>query len=481
MPDNGCKKTTINSPFNNLSTHHADMPCYTVLYCIKPKKYLRPLDKMKRYVIFIFLANMLVCSSVYSVHHFLKILYKKLLGVEYKDLSLLDILTIVRLASSCIISSIADHTQRHFSVAVFCLAGYVSTISVMCFCHRYINSLVFGKKIVIIAIDVLIKIFDSGIFPIMETLVINASTLKGSNKKTYSYMRFSTVIGRTVPQITNIIFGYKEHIEAIEECTIMTCISLVYFVLSVPFFVLAHFSKMEREGNEDIEEKPKKKTFLRGLKRILFSEYALILVFIGCQGVYRTAVTNYQQPVLRSTFGHDKKGLAKARLVPALRSIPEILVELSAPHIEKLVGAFWMILIGSAAGITKALAYAYYPRNIESNVLLFYFVFLEGFKAFFSSFMSYGCTKLTKYYNPPEVQTSAQGLYNGVYNAVGGVISGIIGYTTIQQEKLQDEENTFHMFLFISAIVGLVGIVPVVYLIVMKARPWAKVAKSIKF
>ncbi|KAL0263970.1 UNVERIFIED_CONTAM: hypothetical protein PYX00_010884 [Menopon gallinae] len=403
----------------------------------------------------------------------------KLLSVEYKDLSLLDILTIVRLASAYIISNIVDRTQRHFSVAVFCLAGYVSTMSVMCFCHQYINRLCFGKKLVVIAIDCLIKIFESGIFPVMETLVINASTFKGSSKKTYSYMRFSTIIGRTVPQITNIIFGYREHIGAIEECVIMIYVSLAYFALSIPFFVLAHTKREESEGDTALSNKPRKKIFLRSLKRIIFSEYALILIFVGCQGVHRTAITNYQQPVLRSTFGDDKTGLAKARLVPALRSIPEFLVELSAPYAEKVVGAFWMIIIGSAAGVAKAFAYAYYPRNIESNFLLFYFIFLEGFKALFSSFMSYGCTKLTKYYNPPEVQTSAQGLYNGMYNAIGSAISGIIGYTTIQKEKSQDKENTFYMFLLVSATVGIAGIIPVLYLITMKVKPWSMVAKGI--
>lgn len=434
---------------------------------------------MKRYVIFIFLANMLVCSSVYSVHHFLKVLYNNMLGADCRFLSLLDILTIVRLASAYMISNIADRTQKHFSVAILCLAGYVSTISAMCLCYRIIKNLEFGKKPVIIVIDILIKVFDSGIFPVMETLVINASILKGCSKKTYSYMRFSTVIGRTLPQITNMVFGYKKGKKPIDECVIMVGVSLLYFVLCVPFFALANAAKANTEENEAIVEKPKKRIFWRSLGRIIFSEYALILIFVGCQGVHRTVVTNYQQLMLKSAFQGSDKSILKTRLVPAIRCVPELLIELSAPYVEKLVGAFWMVIIGSTAGITKTLAYAYQPQDISSTFKLLYFIFFESFKALFSSFMSYGCTKLTKYYNPPEIQTSAQGLYNGMYNAVGGAISGVIGYFTIQTDS-QRRKDEFHSFLFVSSLVGMVGIVPVVYLIVMESKPWAKVTRSIK-
>lgn len=422
---------------------------------------------------------MLVCSSVYSVHHFLKVLYNNMLGANCRFLSLLDVLTIVRLASAYIISNIADRTQRHFSVVVLCLAGYVSTISVMCLCYRLISSLEFWKKPVIVVIDVLIKVFDSGIFPVMETLVINASILKGCSKRTYSYMRFSTVIGRTLPQITNMIFGYKKGKQPIDECIIMVSVSLLYFVLSVPFFALASVAKVDAEEREVVVKNPKKRIFLRSLRRIIFSEYALILIFVGCQGVHRTVVTNYQQLMLKSAFEDSDKSILKTRLVPAVRCLPELLIELSAPYVERIVGAFWMVVIGSTAGITKALAYAYQPKNISQTLKLLYFIFFESFKALFSSFMSYGCTKLTKYYNPPEIQTSAQGLYNGMYNAVGGAISGMIGYCTIQPDDMQKKDD-FHMFLLVSSVVGIVGIVPVVYLIVMESKPWAKVARSIK-
>lgn len=422
---------------------------------------------------------MLVCSSVYSVHHFLKVLYNNMLGAKCRFLSLLDILTIVRLASAYIISNIADRTQRHFSVVVLCLTGYVSTISAMCLCYRLINRLELGKKPVIVVIDVLIKVFDSGIFPIMETLVINASILRGCSKNTYSYMRFSTVIGRTLPQITNMIFGYKKGKQPIDECIIMVSVSFLYFALSVPFFVLASAANVYTEKCEAVVEKPKKRIFWKSLGRIVLSEYALILIFVGCQGVHRTVVTNYQQLMLKSAFEGSDKSILKTRLIPAIRCVPELLIELSAPYTERVVGAFWMVVIGSAAGITKTLAYAYQPQDIGNNLKLLYFIFFESFKALFSSFMSYGCTKLTKYYNPPEIQTSAQGLYNGMYNAVGGAISGIIGYCTIQPDNLRRRDD-FHMFLLVSSAVGIVGIVPVIYLIVMESKPWAKVARSIK-
>ena len=159
-----------------------------------------------------------------------------------------------------------------------------------------------------------------------------------------------------------------------------------------------------------------------------------------------------------------------------MRCIPEVIVELLAPYAEKCIGKFWMIFIGASAGIFKALICAFhaslflsYSESNQNRFKFVYFLFFESFKALFSSFVGYGCTKLTKYYNAPELQTSAQGLYNGMYNAVGAAISGIIGYNTISDDD--SSANPFKKFFIVSAIVGIFGLFPVFYLISKRSMP----------
>lgn len=416
---------------------------------------------MKMSLVLIFLANMLMYASVYSSHNFLKGLYKTAFKLKHKKTSLLEIQTIVRLVSAYFIGNLADSTQQYSLITLVCLGGYAFMMFSIIFFPALFNISGFGPKLV--AFDMLIKVFDSGTFPIMETLVINAAYAQGSVKKMYTYMRFSMVIGRMIAHGSNAILD-RINPEGRHTSENMVSITMSYFIMSVPIFLAAHFTGVGKHGRAEKEEKVEKKgTLVQTLRRILLSEYALILVFVGMQGIHRVAVGLYQHVVLEKLFPHSNK----TRYIFLLRFGPDIIAELIAPYVESSIGVMRMILVGAIAGIVKTLVYAFPPKGMSQNSMFFYFQFFEIFKAIFSSFVSYGCTRLNRYYNPPAIQASAQGLYNGMYTAIGAAISGLVGYWAIGDED--KDEMPFMSFFLLTAVCGAIGLIPVVYLVAKRS------------
>lgn len=415
----------------------------------------------------IFCANLFSCAAIYSVHNFMKSLYKENLKQNYRDLSLLEIFTIMRMFSAYMISNIADRTYTHALISLICITGYVSTISVITLFSQVFKISGFGYKLVIV--DLLIKIFDSGFFPTMEILILNSSVSR-SGGNIYSYMRLSLVFGRTLAHLSNIIAtegflplpGFFKNKE-------MIAVSIFYLALATPFLITTCLkgkreilfpSKDEDSSDEAVEERKKKTDvpFFKSLKRIVVSEYGLVLFFVACQGVHRISMANFQPD-------HIKKYLISKtmiRLIFLFRVLPELVIEASAPYVERRIGLLCLTLLGALSGLFKLMMYANVDKKISKEWKLAFYICLEPFKAMFSTYISYGCTRLTKHYNPSELLTSAQGIYNGMYNAVGACASGILGYIYIVDNK---GTISFDNFFNSAGFFGAMGLIPLFYLI----------------
>ncbi|RVD91459.1 hypothetical protein TUBRATIS_20840 [Tubulinosema ratisbonensis] len=381
-----------------------------------------------KYVLFlVFLGNLFTYAAIYSVHNYISQILKSQTKLPNRSIALLNAYDISRLVTAYFFGTIGDKFRIRYLVGLTSLSFYVLTMRYITY---YIKESSLNFKTVFI--DFTLKAFNSGVIPMVEVMTVNMATIHKS-KWCYSILRLSLIFGRTL--------GHFVPKKYLGDNDVSRYKSLLYFsCCAVPMLLLLHFC------TRDIEEKreeQKKVSLIINLREIVFSQYFLILLFAVLQGIHRTSTSSFQTIYTRMVSKTKNESY-----VYIFRTLPELAADLICPIIEKRYGCINLVYIGAGFGISKALIYSFLT---EKTVFLFYVAEIP--KAFFSCFLCYGVTRLTKHYNSMERIATAQALYNGLFNGVAPCVAGMIGYILLRDETAESLKFLF----LVTAFVGISG------------------------
>lgn len=408
------------------------------------------------------LTQVVTYTIVYSVTNFIKIIYNDSMKKEYKKLALLDITGFPRLIAAVLWARVVDYTQAHIIIIMITGVGFALMFG-------YINAFNPIKEFgwLLILIDATHKILDSGLFPAFEMYVLKVANFEKSKDSAYGRMRMAIPAAKHFAPLFLILFEKKIK-NLISVVYPMVFLSLVAALFSIFLLILCYFFvKFEKVENEIVEKEKKelKTDTFTVLKNIFSSDYVYVLIFLCTQGIIRSTLHNYQ--AIMVTDNNPNK-TTDYRIIQALVIIPELIITFFIYAIEVTIGIDWMCLCGGFMGVSNALLSMLKPTTFKNNTYKYsYFLVSEILKIGGSVFTVHAAAKQTKYYNPVEWTTTAHSLYNAAYLGVGTVGCGIVGYFFI---KATDSDQKFYNFFDAIAVVGSMGMFPILYLIYKKRK-----------
>lgn len=385
---------------------------------------------MKYVLLLVFLGNLFTYAAIYSVHNYISQIIKSQTNLPNKSIALLNAYDISKLVSAYFFGMIADKFRIRYLVSLTCLTMYVITMHYITY-HIKDSSL----NLKTVFFDLTLKAFNTGVIPLVEVMTVNMASYHKS-KWCYSILRLSLIFGRTLGHLVPKKFIENSSEGRYKSLRLFAC-------CAVPTLLFLHFFTREIEKKKEIE--PKKVSLVKNLKEIVYSQYFLILIFVVFQGIHRTSTSSFQTIYTRMISGKQNESY-----VYIFRTLPELLADLTCPFIERKYGCINLVYIGAAFGISKALIYSFLTEN---SFYLFYFAEIP--KAFFSCFLCYGVTKLTKFYNSMERIATAQALYNGLFNGLSPCLAGLIGYFTLHDESVESLKLLF----LVTSFIGISGFV----------------------
>lgn len=409
---------------------------------------------MKRQSICYFLANMFIYAGIYSVHNFFKEMVGKK-NLTLKQLNFLDIFEFIRIPGASLFSFLADKTGRLQEIVIACMLGYSISIVYLFYAPSAIKPE--GFTVGMFLLDAVIKLFNCGIFPPLEMLVLHETCRRGHSKRAYGIMRISATMGRALGHLSNFLNTSGSVAFKINVLVFYSLLAVLMLVLSI---CLEHRPSKDEAGRE---EKATEVRFLKNIRVILRSRYSAILLIVISQGLHRTSHTSMQASYL-SALGI--KELQK-RGIFMFRIIPEVVFYLMASYMEDLVGCYWMLSLATLAAFLYMVPYLYLPRNLAPDTYATLYAFAEIFKGIFSCFMGYSCAKLTKLLIPEYARVTAQGMYNSSLIGVGSILSGIAGWIMLEKDS---GPQAFRLFFMVNMLAGLFGMLLSVFLSLKKRK-----------
>ncbi|KCZ80712.1 hypothetical protein H312_01875 [Anncaliia algerae PRA339] len=384
---------------------------------------------MKYVLLGVFIGNFFTYAAIYSVHNYISQIIKSNTSLCNRHIALLNSYDVLKILSAYFFGMIGDKFRIRYLVCIFSLIFYVLTMHYITY---YVNDSKLRFKTIFF--DLLLKFFNTGIIPLIEVMTVNVAAYN-PNIWCYSILRLSLVFGRTAG---HLIPKY------IEDSDVGRYLGLRYFAMcAVPVLLTLHFFTRDIEKKKEMEGG--KETLKENLKAIIFSQYFLILLFMVFQGVHRTCTSSFQ-----TIFTRQVSGKKNESNVYVFRTLPEVVADLACPLFEKRFGCLNLVYFGASLGILRALIYSFVTTDF---FWLFYFAEIP--KAFFSCFVCYGVTKLSKLYNPMERTATAQAFYSGMYNGLAPCITGIIGFFTLKDDTVGSLRTLF----LVTAFIGVSGYV----------------------
>jgi hypothetical protein len=172
--------------------------------------------------------------------------------------------------------------------------------------------------------------------------------------------------------------------------------------------------------------------------------FLFFMLFVVSAGLLANTLTLYQQILVaerHKSAGHDDKGVFKAATTRAPAVVSEIIVYLTAKHVTKALGIYWLLIFSQLAGLVRIFGYAFVHEN---NIAPYFWEITKGLN---SGFIVSAGVRIASDIALPGTSTTAQGLFSGTYKGISISIAGIVGGLIL----LALDQNLTQLFLVIGA------------------------------
>ena len=396
-----------------------------------------------------FLLNWLV----YSPHAFIFQFIKTLWGLNIGQLNSALFFQLFNFFFAMFWGYWADKTRKYKLIAAGCVIAntiFVCAMAFPLFEGQY-------RFMYYIALTAGQCFFSAGTFPMIDAIVL--SILEADPEAGKDYYGSQKVFGTVAHNVTTwFIHKFYEmngqdffvmYYSAVGSMLVLVC-TLLYGV-SDHLKIKAHKHHGPVKVTELDEQVAPEGNSITGL--ISNGNFFIFLLSILAAGVVRSVNTNNHSIYLTEYLKMDKSILGDLMIWG--RMLPEICLLFYAKSLMVMVGPYWFLILGQAAGVIRILLYLCLKPYISDKMpLLGVLVFIEMLKGVNSSLVSAGAFRIASDLAPAAWVGSAQTLVGGVWQGISMSLAAVIAFVIIKFNGDGDEN-----LLYVFSITGVLGVI----------------------
>lgn len=348
-------------------------------------------------------------------------------------------------------SHLADRTGRYKSIIISTAIIYTFVAFALLFPQWLPKSDAFRYPFVLIALS-LFNFFLSASFPLLDAQILGILATKPHvTKEQFNNQRLFGAFGHLAATMCSLFLYDGKNANA--QAIYMGIIAVV-FCLAVWFGVPDEKPLKDARGNAGKNDNPQVKVGddLAAPKHpilVLLSNanFVFFMVFIGFSGIVRAVSSNFQKIIAHHI---TKRNTFLTASIDIGRCASEVFVFLTAKHMKRILGVYWVLVFSQIVGILRLWGYGLV--NIRAKTALTTAILLELLKGFNSGLVSSSAIPIASSLAPLGCESSAQGLHAGNYSGLSMAIGGIIGGAILHLLYGHDTEiaNCQRMFSWIS-------------------------------
>lgn len=444
----------------------------------------------------LFIANLLLHSSIYAVNNFFVQILKQTNVCSPKQFCLAQLLFFIKFLGVLIFSNLADRKRIHRNIIGINSICFAFALLFFVFAEKV--SRIYLRRILVLSIFTLYHFFLSGTLGLLDSLTYNLIEQKGLPFSYYGKIRLGGTCGNiTIHCILTITYifieKYPPNIKKIYKNNFNLGYGFIFGILAglMCLFGCPKYRKIQKieihdqNNSKKLNSKEclnkgenkkfnwwKRMKILLSLTTPLLILYSLALLF---QGIDRITLTNYMTEYL------DARNVERSlmHLTFIIRNIPEFMIYSFSQNVEKVIGIDMMFMIASFISTLRTFFFAFenfdFEKNFFAKIMLMFF---ELGKGFYSSFLNYSSLRIFRLLVTDETASFGQGLYNGIYNALSPVIFSPIGYFILEyQDDDVRIESLKQLFLVTGIICSFSCLVPVY---AVSSKKWRMKQKRIQ-
>ncbi|KAF7684242.1 hypothetical protein TCON_0565 [Astathelohania contejeani] len=400
------------------------------------------------YCVFIYIFG---TAMIYSSHNIMELILLQKTGLTSSQFGVYDMMSLIKFFSSFGWVYLAYKTGKYILTGAitcigFCLCFCLVNYAPECMKARQLN---FWCIIYIFGMN----IFESGIFPLMDFLVLEMLETPERIARDYGRLRMANPIGNALTY-TLQLYG-KNISDKIAEDNISFILTILFTILvSISYFLLSNEVK-----RNNLKIKGEKSKHLKTIENVysiskLFT-YPIILLMVLCitHGVARRGITSYLSDFMkRLKYSKDK-----ILYMLMLRIAPEIIMLFCTRYFEYIFGTMTILGIAILFGISRPLIFGLSDEKTIKYFGVFFFIFQEINKSVFAAFFGYSTSKLFNEFSENCNHSLAQGINSACYNGMGPFISGVIAYFSLKNDIDVFDIKYLQQFFIIIGIISFMG------------------------
>ncbi|EJW03879.1 hypothetical protein EDEG_01832 [Edhazardia aedis USNM 41457] len=421
---------------------------------------------------YIGISYFLIYFCVYTSHNYVTKIIAPAADLDDAQVSILDMLVLVKFFSAFIWGNIADRTRKYRIIISSGLIGFAAFLSLFQFARgTYFAAIRINKWTIIYKLTS--NIMLSSVFSMIDVLAIEYLENIGHFKRWYGRIKIFSTLGHASAHLS--VWFVKEKLGYGPGQSIIWTLFIALVGGPFIYFSMENIEKSRKKKEKSVmsfSEKCKKN--FKYAKEVFTIELLLLVITITLQGIPRQSLTTYLAAVL------SKKSSGGVYLKFAIRCIPEAFMLYLTPYIEERIGIYWMWIVGILFGILRPISYGLVNLDKLSHMnheIVSYS--LEISKGVFSALFGYAGSKIAKEIFTDNTRSIAQGIFLGCYSGLAPFLSGLIGYIILRGNfnYFKKDDLIKGVFLF-TGVLAAMGLIPAMFFILRRLSSKSKAIKN---